>query len=378
MDALEARMPDPYPYPCWVLCAGCHVRCSVPGAACGASCCVRCLESRAAVLRRCLMSRRCLVRRATRGTARGTWHVAPHEALGTQHQAREPACYDRQVRPCRRRPPPPRFASSGPRDISPGPAREPKPEWLKVRAPGSPNYLRLKALMQDLEPEHRLRGSALPEHRRVLAPRHGDVHDPRRRLHARLRLLRGAARQARATLDAAEPGARRRRGRARCDLQLRRHHLGRSRRPRRRRRVRSSPRRSGGSRARRAGLPHRSADPRLPGHRGAAAHGARRRPGRPEPQHRDRAAALPHGASGRHATRARWSCSTARARYAPRHPDQDRPDGRPRRGAGRARRDARAICAASASRSSPSASTCGRPSRTCRWCATTTPTSSPS
>jgi lipoyl synthase len=28
--------------------------------------------------------------------------------------------------------------------------REPKPEWLKVRAPGSPTYLRLKGLMRDL------------------------------------------------------------------------------------------------------------------------------------------------------------------------------------------------------------------------------------
>jgi lipoic acid synthetase len=28
--------------------------------------------------------------------------------------------------------------------------REPKPEWLKVRAPGSANYLRLKGIMQDL------------------------------------------------------------------------------------------------------------------------------------------------------------------------------------------------------------------------------------
>jgi lipoic acid synthetase len=28
--------------------------------------------------------------------------------------------------------------------------REPKPSWLKVRAPGSPNYLRLKELMRDL------------------------------------------------------------------------------------------------------------------------------------------------------------------------------------------------------------------------------------
>ena len=29
------------------------------------------------------------------------------------------------------------------------PSRQPKPEWLKVRAPGSPNYLRLKGIMQD-------------------------------------------------------------------------------------------------------------------------------------------------------------------------------------------------------------------------------------
>jgi lipoic acid synthetase len=29
--------------------------------------------------------------------------------------------------------------------------REPKPEWLKVRAPGSPNFLRLKAVMQELQ-----------------------------------------------------------------------------------------------------------------------------------------------------------------------------------------------------------------------------------
>ncbi len=30
-------------------------------------------------------------------------------------------------------------------------ARAPKPEWLKVRAPGSPGYLRLKGLMRDLK-----------------------------------------------------------------------------------------------------------------------------------------------------------------------------------------------------------------------------------
>jgi len=30
------------------------------------------------------------------------------------------------------------------------PPRQPKPEWLKVRAPGSPSYLRLKGLMREL------------------------------------------------------------------------------------------------------------------------------------------------------------------------------------------------------------------------------------
>jgi lipoic acid synthetase len=30
-------------------------------------------------------------------------------------------------------------------------SRTPKPEWLKVRAPGSPNYLRLRGLMRDLD-----------------------------------------------------------------------------------------------------------------------------------------------------------------------------------------------------------------------------------
>jgi lipoic acid synthetase len=34
--------------------------------------------------------------------------------------------------------------------LLPAPPRPPKPEWLKVRAPGSPGYLRLKALMRDL------------------------------------------------------------------------------------------------------------------------------------------------------------------------------------------------------------------------------------
>src|SRR3954471_6804638 len=36
------------------------------------------------------------------------------------------------------------------RGTDPAPRREPKPAWLKVRAPGSPGYLRLKGLMREL------------------------------------------------------------------------------------------------------------------------------------------------------------------------------------------------------------------------------------
>ena len=104
-------------------------------------------------------------------------------------------------------------------------------------------------------------------------------------------------------------------------LQLRRHHVGRSRRPAGRRRVGSSPRRSGASGPPRP-MPHRGADPRLPGTRGAAAHRARRRPGRAEPQHRDGAAALSHGATGRpvsaHARTARAGARPSRRTSRPR------------------------------------------------------------
>jgi lipoyl synthase len=34
--------------------------------------------------------------------------------------------------------------------LTPSQPRAPKPEWLKVRAPGSPSYLRLKGLMREL------------------------------------------------------------------------------------------------------------------------------------------------------------------------------------------------------------------------------------
>ena len=90
--------------------------------------------------------------------------------------------------------------------------------------------------------QHRLRGRALPQHRRVLAPRHGDLHDPRRHLHARLHLLRGGARQAG---DARHRRAAPRRRSGREDgAEVHGDHLGRSRRSAGRRRRRFSRRRS--------------------------------------------------------------------------------------------------------------------------------------
>ena len=74
------------------------------------------------------------------------------------------------------------------------PLPERKPSWLKVKAPGRAEVSAPQAADARARPPHGLRGSALPERRRVLGARHRDVHDPRRRLHAELRLLRGRAR----------------------------------------------------------------------------------------------------------------------------------------------------------------------------------------
>ena len=82
-------------------------------------------------------------------------------------------------------------------------------------------------------------------------------------------------------------------------LELRRRHLGRSRRPAGLRRRRSSRARS---RKRARGFPSCRLEVLIPDFQGdeaALQHRARRRPGRAEPQHRDRAAALPDGAARR-------------------------------------------------------------------------------
>ena len=196
--------------------------------------------------------------------------------------------------------------------------REPKPEWLKVRAPGSPNYVRLKQHDARPPPEHGVRGGPLPQHRRVLAPRHRDVHDSRRRVHAGVRLLRGGARPAGRARYGRAGARRRRRGRhGACATS-------------------SSPRWTattspdGGAsmfaetireiRARRADVPHRGAHPRFPGRRRRRSRRCSTPARRAEPQHRDGAAPVPHGAPRRPLQPARSNCSIGRGTMRPHIP----------------------------------------------------------
>ena len=125
-----------------------------------------------------------------------------------------------------------------------------------------------------------------------------------------------------AELDPAEPGRVAEAVARRWTLAVRRHHLGRSRRParRRRRHLRGDhPARSG--RARPA-CRSRCSSPTSRDWRPSLAHGARRRAGRAQPQHRDGAAPLPHGARRRplpaHARAARSRAHATRRASPPR------------------------------------------------------------
>ena len=78
---------------------------------------------------------------------------------------------------------------------------------------GRPALPRADGADRGRQPAHGLPGGGLPQRRRVLGARHRDVHDPRRHLHAPLRLLQREDRQA----DVERParaGARRALGRA--------------------------------------------------------------------------------------------------------------------------------------------------------------------
>ena len=144
---------------------------------------------------------------------------------------------------------------------------------------------------------HRLPGGRLPERRGVLGAGHRDVHDPRRHLHAAVRVLqrqdrpphvaRSAGARACGALDRAHGPAPRRR------------HLGGPRRPARQGSLRvrrgHPPGSPSGPR-----LPDRGAHPRLPGPRDAAREGHCGAPGRVQPQRRGRAAPVPRRAARLH------------------------------------------------------------------------------
>ena len=122
------------------------------------------------------------------------------------------------------------------------PFRGRKPSWFKVPPPGGKKYRELARDDPLRGAPHGLPGGRLPERRRLLGARHRDVHDPRRHLHAALRLLQRQDRQA----DLERPArAAARRALDREDGPApRRHHVGRPRRParlRRRRLVRRDP-----------------------------------------------------------------------------------------------------------------------------------------
>ena len=88
------------------------------------------------------------------------------------------------------------------------PVHHRKPSWFKVPMPGGPRLPRAVPPHRGGGPHHGVQGGRLPQHRGLLGARHRDVHDPRRHVHAPLRLLPRADRQA----DAQRParaGARR-------------------------------------------------------------------------------------------------------------------------------------------------------------------------
>ena len=79
---------------------------------------------------------------------------------------------------------------------------------MTVRAPSANGrFGELRGTDARGRPAHRVRGGALPEHRRVLGPRHRHVPDHGRRLHPRLPLLRRHLGPARASARAARAAA---------------------------------------------------------------------------------------------------------------------------------------------------------------------------
>ena len=64
-----------------------------------------------------------------------------------------------------------------------------RPEWMRVRADLGAEFRETKRLVQELDLHTVCEEAGLPEHLRVLGRPHRDVHDPRRPVHARVRVL---------------------------------------------------------------------------------------------------------------------------------------------------------------------------------------------
>ena len=80
-----------------------------------------------------------------------------------------------------------------------------KPEWIRVKAPGSPQYFATREIVRETRSCNRLRGSELPQYWRMLVAEACNVHADGRYLHARLRVLQ-CAHGLPEPLDASEPG----------------------------------------------------------------------------------------------------------------------------------------------------------------------------
>ena len=139
---------------------------------------------------------------------------------------------------------------------------------------------------------HGVRGGPVPQHRRLLGPEDGHVHDPGRHLHACLRVLRRYDRcsDRPGPRGAGPPGG----DRGSPGSEVRGHNLGQPRRPPGRRRVHIRAVHTPGPQAASV-VQDRGADPGLLRRLGSARDRHRGGAGHPQPQHRDGQARVPHG-----------------------------------------------------------------------------------
>ena len=232
----------------------------------------------------------------------------------------------------------------------------PRPDWIKARAPIGERYERLRDLMRGLDLHTVCEEARCPNIGDCWNRGHRHLHDPGRRVHARLRLLRGQDRAAGAPARSARrPGAWRD-AVARMGL---RHAVITS--------VNRDDQRTAGAGCLRGLHPRdprarprvrgRGADPRFQGGLGRAGRRDRGPARHPEPQHGDGAAPLPRGAPGRPLQPLAGAAAAGEGRGPP---HEERHHGRAWARSGRRSKRRCARSARRAPTSSPSGSTCVR------------------